>query len=88
MTTTKLTRPQAAMLETIRTTRVEVRRDRYTETEYWTVNDARQSGATTRVMDRLIDMGLVATRRDLVRVNGMNTPRKARTAYLTEAARA
>lgn len=82
-TTRKLTPAQAAMVRTIETARVEVRVDRYTSAEYWTVNDARQSAATTRVMDRLIDMGLVATRRDQVKVNGMNTPRKARIAYLT-----
>ena len=82
MTTTTLTPAQSRMLDTVRDTRVELRQSRNDGAYYWESNGARIPAPTGRVLDKLADMGLVRTRRENVRVVGMNVPRVATVAYI------
>ena len=77
-----LTPAQARLIETVRGSRVELRQSRRDGTYYWEADGKRLAAPSGRVLDRLAEAGVILTRREDVRVVGMNVPRKAVIAYV------
>lgn len=78
-----VTKAHRRVIDDIRTKRVESRRSRHDDSYYWTVDGVRYPAATSRMIDRLQEVGVVKTRVEKVRVVGMIEPRTAWVAYDT-----